>query len=62
MKIRVGQGVTFSGDFVEHPIAPLRGDTPNPITGPSPTFPNTGVFGYFCTTHPAMTGAIWVVD
>jgi len=61
LKIRVDQRVTFSGDFVEHPLAPLRGDTPNPVTAPSAVFPDTGVFGYVCTTHPPMIGAIWVV-
>jgi plastocyanin len=61
MKVRVGQTVAFAGDFEEHPLAPYGGDTPSPI-GEQTLFQQPGVFGYFCTTHPSMNGAIWVVQ
>lgn len=58
----MGQSVTFSGDLVEHPLAPLGGDKPNPLTRSPASFPSPGVFGYYCTVHPTMLGAIWVVE
>jgi hypothetical protein len=60
MKVRIGQTVTFSGDFAEHPLAAGGGDTPSPIAERT-TFTQAGVFGYYCTDHPEMFGAIWVV-
>lgn len=61
MKVRVGQTVAFAGDFGEHPLAPSGGDTPSPIDEET-SFERAGVFGYYCTSHPSMTGAIWVVQ
>ncbi|HEY6558866.1 MAG TPA: hypothetical protein VI072_16390 [Polyangiaceae bacterium] len=61
MKVRVGQTVVFAGDFEEHPLAPDGGDTPSPIDEET-LFDQPGVFGYYCTSHPSMTGAIWVVQ
>ena len=73
MKIKVGQTVTWSdgasgpADFVSHPLGANGGDTPNPVpnvdkaTG-NVTFTKAGTFGYLCTNHPAMIGAIQVVE
>lgn len=60
MKVRVGQTVTFVGDFEDHPLAPHGGDTPSPISEQT-LFEQAGVFGFFCTSHPSMIGVIWVV-
>jgi hypothetical protein len=60
MKVRVGQTVIFAGDFEEHPLAPRGGDTPSPIAEQT-QLTEVGVFGFFCTSHPNMNGAIWVV-
>ena len=68
MKVKVGEQVTWSGDFAAHPIAPLGGDLPTMI--PAKTsgtvnvaiFTTPGTYGYYCTNHPAtMLGAIYVV-
>jgi plastocyanin len=70
IQIRVGQVVKFgpSPDFQTHPLVPSGGDTPNPIpahsTGDddfSVTFPTVGTYGFKCSNHPTMTGAIKVV-
>lgn len=61
MKVRVGQTVSFVGDFDEHPLAPRGGDTPSPIAEQT-QLNQVGVFGFFCTAHPSMNGAIWVVE
>jgi plastocyanin len=62
MKIKAGQSVEFAGDFIEHPLSAFGGDTPNPIfSQASVLFPEPGLFGYLCTIHGSMTGAIWVV-
>jgi len=66
VKVKVGQAVTWTGDFSFHPLAPFNGDTPNPITTGSGgtskvTFPTAGTFGFHCLTHPAMQGAVQVV-
>ena len=65
--VKVGQSVTFSGTFTTHPLRASGGDTPNPITGAEAaagvaTFTKAGTFGFLCGTHPAMTGAIKVID
>jgi plastocyanin len=61
MKIRVGQTVTFVGDFASHPLEASLGDSPSPIA-PIATFADEGVFGFICPVHPLeMYGAIWVV-
>lgn len=67
MKIQVGQTVTWSGDFTAHPLVPQGGDTPNPVSGVDTatgqvTFAKAGTFGYACSFHPAMVGAIQVVE
>ncbi|HEX2882438.1 MAG TPA: hypothetical protein VHO25_23115 [Polyangiaceae bacterium] len=61
MRITVGQSVCWDGDFVEHPLAPLGGDTPTPIGPPCATFSQSGTYGYYCTLHPNMNGAVLVL-
>jgi hypothetical protein len=68
-KIRVGQSVTWSGNFTTHPLEPWQGDAANPIesyTGGASdhavVFDVSGTFGYRCAVHTTtMFGAIWVV-
>jgi plastocyanin len=70
--IKVGGKVTWMGDLGTHPVDAHGGDTPNPIAGAGPnsdggssvtvTFPNAGIYGYWCDVHmTAMQGAIYVV-
>ena len=62
MKIKVGQTVKWNGNRNTHPLAASGGDSPNPITdADTVTFPKAGVFGYICSAHPNMKGAIVVV-
>lgn len=62
MKIAVGQQIVFEGDFDEHPLEALGGDTPSPFSNNGPlVFHRPGIYGYFCTVHTEMLGAIWVV-
>ncbi len=65
--VKVGQTVTFNADFVNHPLQPFNGDTPNPIpntaTGSTVAvkFTAAGTFGFQCQAHPAiMNGAVQV--
>jgi plastocyanin len=67
-KTKVGDTVTFAGDFTIHPLVPLGGDTPSFIkatsTGSTAQFvPTTpGTYGFACSSHPSiMFGAIQVV-
>jgi plastocyanin len=69
--VKVGASVTFSGSFVQHPLEPAGGDSPNPIPYTAEdqpddrltvTMPMAGTFGYQCEFHPTlMFGAIRVV-
>lgn len=68
MKVKAGQTVTFTtSNFLTHPLVAAGGDTPSPIrpqtagSGENFVMPTPGVYGYKCTTHGTMTGAIWVV-
>jgi hypothetical protein len=69
LEVKVGQAVTFGGDFTNHPLAPFNGDSPNPIaahTGSTQedytvTFTAVGTFGYHCTVHAPMMGAVHVI-
>jgi hypothetical protein len=67
LMIKVGQAVSWTGDLSEHPLVPQGGTTPSPIVaigngfGVSYTFTTPGSFGYLCSTHPPMKGAIFVV-
>jgi plastocyanin len=74
LKVAAGATVTFSGDFVVHPLVPsaTRGDPPNnPIVNTSDgttasfVFPMPGFYAYLCNFHGSddgafMSGVIWV--
>jgi len=66
MIVKKGQQVAFEGDFTVHPLGPLGGNGPNPFSSVPDTgkvtFPNTGTFGFACKVHPAMLGAIQVIE
>lgn len=69
MRIKVGQTVTWTGDFASHPLEKFGGDADNPIAATSSgatasaTFATAGVFGFHCANHPSsMLGAIQVVQ
>ncbi len=67
LKVKKGTTVTWSGDLTEHPLSASGGTTPNPIsvgatTGGIVTFGKPGTYGYVCTKHPTMTGAIEVSE
>lgn len=66
MTVKKGQDVTFAGDFGPHPLVGSGGDTPNPISGHDAngkvSFATAGTFGFVCSSHPAMTGAIKVIE
>lgn len=56
--VRVGQSVSFAGDFSSHPLrASTRGSAGNPVqstgggTSASFTFAVAGFFPYYCTQH-----------
>jgi len=68
MTVKAGQSVTWSdGSFVNHPLDAIGGDSASPIasteTGTTVTFKfaTAGTFGYGCTIHSSMRGAILVV-
>ena len=70
MTVKKGQEITWSGDFVSHPLITSGGDTPNPIadvdagggTTGKVTFTTAGLFGFECMIHPSMVGAIKVIE
>lgn len=66
MTVKKGQTIAFEGDFTVHPLVASGGDTPNPFTSVPPTgkvtFSAVGTFGFVCSTHASMTGAIEVVE
>ena len=66
MTIKVGEAVTFMGDFTLHPLMAGGGDSPNPFsmvdtTTGKVTFAKAGLYGFACGNHPSMIGAIQVV-
>ncbi len=67
--VKVGDTVTWNGDFTAHPLDAFSGDTPNPIAGANATaaggvvavkFTSAGTFGYHCTIHASLLGAVRV--
>jgi hypothetical protein len=67
MTIKKGQTVTWNGDFGPHPLVVKGGDLPSPIADVDPavktaTFDTAGLFGYECSNHPSMIGAINVTE
>lgn len=62
MKIKVGQSVTFSGDFTAHPLAQSCGPAADVITNgtgssKTVTFSTAGDYGYYCQIHGAANGS-----
>jgi len=76
VKIKVNQTVGFAGNFTTHPMAASGGATPSPFSdlaaaisnpgtdqeGANFAFPTAGTYGFVCGVHPAMTGAVLVVE
>jgi plastocyanin len=67
IRVKAGQTVTWEGSLEAHPLLPSGGDSPSPVSGVDTTtgevtFPSAGTFGYVCDVHPAMLGAVEVVD
>ncbi|MEI9948832.1 MAG: hypothetical protein WDO74_07565 [Pseudomonadota bacterium] len=64
LRVQVGQTVVWNGDLGSHPLDGNGGDSPNPIRfhqNGSVTFNATGTFGFVCTAHSPMKGAVYVV-
>jgi plastocyanin len=66
MTIKKGQTVAFEGNFTTHPLVAAGGDSPNPFSSVPATgkvtFDATGTFGFVCSVHASMNGAIQVVE
>jgi len=70
VSIKPGDSVTWNGSFGTHPLDAFNGDTPNPIAGAGVVadggssvtikFSTAGTFGFHCTTHATMLGAVKV--
>ncbi len=65
--IKVGQSVTWAGNFTQYRVGPSGGDKPNPIAGfdpdaPTLQFPKAGTYPFLCIIHPGMDGTVTVVD
>lgn len=66
IEIDKNQTVTWQGDFGFHPLEPLGGDMPTPITSTATgmsamfTFPNSGFYGYHCAVHSGLEGVVHV--
>ncbi len=64
LQVQLGQTVVWNGDLGSHPLDGNGGDSPNPIRfhqNGSVTFNAPGTFGFVCTAHSPMKGAINVV-
>ena len=65
MLIKTGQTVHWNGNLAIHPLGAKGGDNPNPMSSVDSAgrvaFPSAGTFGYTCTVHEPMIGAIRVV-
>ena len=63
MRVRVGQTVTWAGDFELHPfeISPFALGSYNAAGDAyTVTFTQAGAWGFVCTAHTEMNGGIWV--
>ncbi len=63
--VKVGQSVTWSGNFTQYRVGPSGGDKPNPIAAfdpdaPTVKFTAAGTFGFESPDAPALVGAIRV--
>ncbi len=64
LQVQVGQSVFWNGVSDVHPLDGSGGDLPNPISAHNNgtvTFNGVGTFGFFCSNHSTMKGAIKVV-
>ena len=67
MRIKAGQTVQWDGLFLNHPMDTFGGTQPSPITLTNSgatkqfTFSTPGTYGFHCTVHATMIGAIDVV-
>jgi hypothetical protein len=64
LRVRVGQTVTWWGDFGAHPLEDDGGTQPNPVGRHRDgvvRFEAPGLFGYVCGLHPIMQGAVEVI-
>ncbi|MCC6750927.1 MAG: hypothetical protein IT371_24945 [Deltaproteobacteria bacterium] len=63
IKVKIGQSVTFKGNFETHPLNQACGPdkvikkTVSTGTSSSFSFPREGIFGYYCGFHGQATGA-----
>lgn len=68
LRVKKGATVTFNGDLASHPIGKKGGDsgpfdtTSNSGSSKTFTFDKVGTFGFTCTIHPSMVGAISVTE
>jgi len=63
--IKVGQSVTWSGNFTQYRVGASGGDKPSPIAAfdpdaPTLKFPKAGTYGFESPDAPALVGAIRV--
>ena len=63
--VKVGQSVTWDGNFTMYRVGASGGDSPNPIADFDPNtpvvgFPKAGTFGFESPDAPALVGAIKV--
>ncbi len=65
LAVKVGQTVTWKGNFNVHPLKGGSGTSPNPVDGVGAdgkvTFTAEGTYGFHCDIHPAMIGAVRVI-
>jgi plastocyanin len=65
--VKAGSAVRWNGSLAFHPLAAKDGTAATPIVGATSgdsvtyTFTNVGTYGYVCSAHASMTGAINVV-
>jgi plastocyanin len=66
MIVKKGQQVAFEGSLITHPLIAMGGNGPNPFSSVPDTgkvtFTGVGTFGFACSLHPAMLGAIRVIE
>ena len=65
--VKAGDSVTWTGNFMTHPLDAFNGDAPNPISGNTPSngtvvvkFPAAGNYGFHCKIHASMLGVVQV--
>ncbi len=62
IKVLVGDSVSWKGDHTAHPVVPFNGlPIANVTEGTALSFVTPGVYGFKCSAHASMNGAIQVV-